>query len=828
MPSTLLNENFAGADVVSGPWIYGTGVGSADPFLTARSGTAPSANGIPGGGTPIDPAGAGALRLTNAVNDQATFVIYNAPLAANGGLSIRFQFAAYGSTNTIGGNAADGFSFFLVDGAVSPTTVGGFGGSLGYAPGGSTPGLAGAYLGVGFDEFGNFSGTGTPVPDSIAIRGSQASGYAYLTGTGTLTPGIDNAAATTRGAALRTAQIDLTPTGLLSVQVDLNNDGDFADAGENAITAFNVAATNGALPNTFKFGFAASTGGANNIHEIRSLAIQNFSNPPVAADAAVGINPGGTSTLAGLSAADSDGTIASYTLTTIPPAAQGFLYLGDPANGGTVITAGQVLTPAQIGQLFFQATGGFTGASFTYTATDNTGATDITPATVTLGINAPGINAPPILPNPVIGVAPGSSSNLTGLSGSDTDGTIGFYIVSSLPPSSQGTLYLGNPANGGTLVTAGQILTPAQIQQIFFQAGAGFSSTSFVYTAVDNAGGRTSSTVALGIRSPGSQGSTSCADGIRRRGNRKRNALSGTSGKDRLLGLAGNDALQGRGCDDRIDGGKGHDRLFGNGGQDRLNGQRGRDRLNGGRGRDVLTGGLGRDRLSGGKGNDLLRGGRGNDFLGGGQGADRLQGGRGRDRLRGSSGNDVLQGRQDGDRLNGGGGRDRLSGGLGRDRLAGGKTSDVIKGGGGDDLLLGNMGRDRLQGQRGNDRLYGGGQADRLNGGSGDDVLIGGRKRDSLTGGLGSDRFVIRSVTERGDIITDFQVTQDVIDIRKILGKPGYDRAQPFQTYVQLTQSGANTVVNVDFNGSAAGGFKPLATLVGVIATSLSAQSFAV
>ncbi|MEG4532731.1 hypothetical protein, partial [Microcoleus sp. D2_18a_D3] len=55
---------------------------------------------------------------------------------------------------------------------------------------------------------------------------------------------------------------------------------------------------------------------------------------------------------------------------------------GDPANGGVAVTPGQVLTPAQLQQLFFSTTGNFTGANFTYSATDNSGATSPAVATV--------------------------------------------------------------------------------------------------------------------------------------------------------------------------------------------------------------------------------------------------------------------------------------------------------------------------------------------------------------------------------------------------------------------------------------------------------------
>ncbi len=230
-----------------------------DPFLTARSSSSPSqSGGLPGGGT--DSPGNGALRLTSNAGNQASFVIYNLPVNSNSGLSIKFNIHSYG------GNGADGISFFLIDGNTSPTVAGAPGGGLGYSRGGSTPGLVGGYLGVGFDEFGNFSTSSygasnitTGQPDSVVVRGNQASDYNYLAGATIPSPGIDNTSGN-RTSSKHAVQIDLTPTGLLSVKFDVNNDGDFNDSGELPVTNLNVTSVNGALPSTFKFGFSASTG----------------------------------------------------------------------------------------------------------------------------------------------------------------------------------------------------------------------------------------------------------------------------------------------------------------------------------------------------------------------------------------------------------------------------------------------------------------------------------------------------------------------------------------------------------------------------------------
>jgi hypothetical protein len=114
--------------------------------------------------------------------------------------------------------------------------------------------------------------------------------------------------------------------------------------------------------------------------------------------------------------------IASYTINTLPPADQAFLYLGDPNNGGVPVTPGQVLTPEQLQQLFVLTTGNFTGTTFTYSTTDNSGA--LSPAPATVGVIPPGSNEPPVANNANSSLPPNSSRLVTGLGGSDPDGLI--------------------------------------------------------------------------------------------------------------------------------------------------------------------------------------------------------------------------------------------------------------------------------------------------------------------------------------------------------------------------------------------------------------------
>ena len=861
--AVIINETFANSDVTNRPWLFGVDPSQANqnnPFLTARGTVAPSfpgsatQQGIPGNpGTP-DANDSGVLHLTSAIPNQTGFVVYNQAIAAPAGFTIKFDYFSYGGTG------ADGLSFFLIDGAAAPTAGGAYGGSLGYAQKlvEGIPGITGGYLGVGIDEYGNFStsvegarlerptpaGANTRVPDSIAIRGSQANGYPFLTSSGTLPFSLDSpGTAATRDASKRSVQIDLTPAGLLSVQIDGDADGDFTDPGEQPITNFNVVAVNGAVPASFKFGFASSTGDLTNIHEIRNLVIRPQGDPnllPDAANATLRVAPGGTANITGLSATDTDGTISTYTISTLPAAADGVLFLGDPAAGGTPIVAGQKLAPAQISQVFFRATPGFNGGSFTYTATDNENGTDPTPATVTLSRRAPGANDLPTARDgrvnvsfnpdaPVIAAVP-----ITGISATDTDGTIASFTIVQLPRAADGKLFLGNPAAGGTPVTAGQKITPAQASQLFFRPTPTFnnSNSGFTYTATDNDNGTdpTPARITLfpqpvftGLPGPLPE---VCAPGKTVKGTSGRNRLRGTPDADKLIGYASNDRLNGFQCDDKIDGGRGKDLLIGGNGDDRLKGQTGRDRLRAGNGDDQLSGGLGGDVLNGGRGRDTEGGGRGNDRLNGSGGGDTLTGGEGEDRLSGGTQNDRLNGNTGNDLMLGGQGNDIIRGGLGTDRLYGGKKSDTLDGGRGNDLLVGDTGNDTLLGQKGNDKLYGGAQRDRLSGGGGRDLLVGGRKADILTGGGGRDVFAYSSIRDAGDRITDFQVGRDKIDISKLLAGSSYRSRDRFGSYVRVVSSSGGAIVRVDSNGDAVGGFRNLVTLQGVTANTITAKSF--
>ena len=221
-----------------------------------------------------------------------------------------------------------------------------------------------------------------------------------------------------------------------------------------------------------------------NVSQPGNYIINIANQPPVAQtiNAPLMPNTNGQTAIPALNAADPDGTISSYTIHTLPAATQGVLYLN-----GVAVTAGQVLTPAEISQLTFDPNPAFTGVvNFYYSATDNSG-NPSNLAQYNIPVSGSG-NIPPIA-EPVIAPLMNSSNGATSipsLVASDPDGSITSYVIESLPPAYQGVLYLN-----GIPVTAGQVLTPAEIGQLQFDPADGFTGDAiFYYSAIDNSGAK--------------------------------------------------------------------------------------------------------------------------------------------------------------------------------------------------------------------------------------------------------------------------------------------------------------------------------------------------
>lgn len=242
----------------------------------------------------------GYLQLTDASTINTGAAILNHALPNEGGFEVTFAQYQYGGTG------ADGISFFLVDGDTDLTEAGAFGGSLGYAQHGDNPGVDGAYLGLGLDAWGNFSadtegrGTGCPeeyrapahlrvplnrAPDNVALRGpgQGTQGYCLLATTATDelvgsaadgelygTPFPSGLRADTLQESKRKVKLKVGEGSHPKVTVDI----DFLDGTgwQRALEAEMPFAA----PDTFKIGFAASTGGATDVHLIRHLRVETF------------------------------------------------------------------------------------------------------------------------------------------------------------------------------------------------------------------------------------------------------------------------------------------------------------------------------------------------------------------------------------------------------------------------------------------------------------------------------------------------------------------------------------------------------------------------
>lgn len=181
------------------------------------------------------------------------------------------------------------------------------------------------------------------------------------------------------------------------------------------------------------------------------------------------------------------------------------------------------------------------------------------------------------------------------------------------------------------------------------------------------------------------------------------------------------------------------------------------------------------------------------------------------------AGANAIHGDDRDDNLNGSSNRDILNGYKGADLLAGNAGNDILFGGSSSDTLWGGNGADELHGKSGKDSLLGNG---------GDDVMIGGADGDILTGGIGNDRFVYQKVSDHQDKVTDFNPTQDRIDLRQILDDPAYTSKSLFKDYIRLLSGGSGVNVQVDSNGYSAGGFKSLVTLEGLTVDRLSSSQF--
>ena len=245
----------------------------------------------------------GYLRMTNNSTNVATAATMPGTFPAKGNLiTVEFKHYAYNANGTGG---ADGIALTLSDATQTPVP-GAYGGSLGYAQkdssacaagGGTVPcnGFTGGWVGIGIDEWGNFSAategrTGGPGQraDSVSVRGSGSGliGYSYLGGTAAnLNPPIDSPtqASPNPGHAYRIV-VDArnytwdpdTSTGTKATLVSVDRDTSGGTSYTSLVPSFDAFSVNPAqalVPDSWKLSFTGSTGSSVNYHELAALKI---------------------------------------------------------------------------------------------------------------------------------------------------------------------------------------------------------------------------------------------------------------------------------------------------------------------------------------------------------------------------------------------------------------------------------------------------------------------------------------------------------------------------------------------------------------------------
>jgi CshA-type fibril repeat protein len=232
-----------------------------------------------------------ALRLTSATQQRAGGLLYRTPVPTEFGLDMAFHFSMWG------GNGADGINFFLQRGTETSSRMPP-GGTLGYsADRNQSPnlnGLSNGLIGIGFDMFGNhgnasFDGTGCPTStrpgaNALVVRGpgNLMAGYCILS---TLKQVNDTTTAvntkwdhgtSSRAGRARSVRIvlDTATVSPRQLKIWLCASGQVCSTTGTPAVAIDAPAELLASP-TVRFGFAASTGGYTNNHEIWGLQIRS-------------------------------------------------------------------------------------------------------------------------------------------------------------------------------------------------------------------------------------------------------------------------------------------------------------------------------------------------------------------------------------------------------------------------------------------------------------------------------------------------------------------------------------------------------------------------
>jgi hypothetical protein len=230
----VVAEDFRSDATTAGDWAW-----SGDACLTAGDASTPPTS-VPACGSlaPQDPPGKGVLQLNPPNPYQVTLIGYTKALSTRRGLRIRWNLYSFD------GDGSDGSLLWMTYGdKPEPTKPAGTGGHLGYTDGTVEDprhrrrhggGMAHAYLGIGFDEHGNFSAflPGGPglVPNTVAVAGAARIGYYYLTGVEnasgqpvSLPFPLEDPSSSTRPKRAISIQVTIRRDGMLGVAFDIHD-----------------------------------------------------------------------------------------------------------------------------------------------------------------------------------------------------------------------------------------------------------------------------------------------------------------------------------------------------------------------------------------------------------------------------------------------------------------------------------------------------------------------------------------------------------------------------------------------------------------------------
>ncbi len=215
---------------------------------------------------------------------------------------------------------------------------------------------------------------------------------------------------------------------------------------------------------------------------ISTIHVTAVNDAPVAtATTAIGLEDAASIGLA-LAGTDVDGTVAKVTVTTLPTAAQGVLYLAD---GTTPVVAGTAITAAQAAGLKFIPTANFNGTvTIPFTVIDNNG---LASASANAVISVMSVNDAPSGTDGSAAINDNATKTFSAADfgfadPNDTPANgLASVIITTLPTS--GTLKLS-----GVAVSAGDEILAESLGNLVYVPAPGGGSESFTFKVRDNGG----------------------------------------------------------------------------------------------------------------------------------------------------------------------------------------------------------------------------------------------------------------------------------------------------------------------------------------------------